>query len=65
MSFHEALIKRIFKIEDLLVKQQEAIQNIQEAQHSQKEYYDKNLKHNTLKIGDKSLWLVSLASLFD
>ncbi|CAG8792136.1 13296_t:CDS:1, partial [Dentiscutata erythropus] len=53
ISFHEALLKRIFEIEDLLVKQQEAIQNIQEVQHSQKEYYNKNLKYNTLKIGDK------------
>ena len=54
-SFQEALLKRIFETEDLLIKQQEAIQNIQEAQHSQKEYHDKNLKHNTLKIGDKVL----------
>ncbi|CAG8754452.1 19601_t:CDS:2, partial [Dentiscutata erythropus] len=51
--FQETLLKRVFEIEDLFVKQQEAIQNIQEAQYSQKEYHNKNLKHNTLKIGDK------------
>ena len=49
-------MKRSFEIEDVLLKQQEeALENIQEAQKAQKEYYDKNVKHNKLKIGDKVL----------
>ncbi|CAG8437290.1 936_t:CDS:2, partial [Scutellospora calospora] len=41
---------------DILLKQQyEALDNIQEAQITQKEKYNKNIKINKLKIGDKVL----------
>ncbi|CAG8756720.1 15267_t:CDS:2, partial [Dentiscutata erythropus] len=50
-TFQEALLKRSFEIEDVLLKQQEkALENIQEAQKVQKEYYDKNIKHDKLKV---------------
>jgi hypothetical protein len=55
-SFQEALLKRIFEIEDVLLKQQEeAINNIREVQKLQKEYHDKNLRHSKLNIGDQVL----------
>ncbi|CAG8468242.1 5528_t:CDS:2, partial [Dentiscutata erythropus] len=57
-SFQEALLKRSFEIENVLLKQQdEALENIQEVQKSQKEYHDKNIKIDKLKINDKSLLL--------
>ncbi|CAG8510818.1 4533_t:CDS:2 [Dentiscutata erythropus] len=50
-TFQEALLKRSFEIEDVLLKQQkEALENIQEAQKVQKEYHDKNIKHDKLKV---------------
>ncbi|CAG8455654.1 22788_t:CDS:2, partial [Dentiscutata erythropus] len=49
--FQKALLKRFFKIEDVLIKQQEkALENIQEVQKIQKEYHNKKIKHNKLKI---------------
>ena len=49
-------MKRFFEIEDVLLKQQEEIlENIQEAQKVQKEYHNKNIIHNKLKIVDKVL----------
>jgi hypothetical protein len=55
-DLENSLIKRIFELEDILIKQQnEALNNIQEAQIIQKEKYDNSIKINKLKIGDKVL----------
>ena len=55
-NIENALIKRVFEIEDTLLKQQnEALNNIQQAQITQKDKYNNKVKVNKLHIGDKVL----------